>query len=227
VKFIFILLSSFLCFPAFCQTNAQNPFGLPVISTTSAYKASIKADKNKRLIDIKKTIPGIVLDIRYATKNNFMKQVMYPEAKAFARAPVVEQLKRIQLELLKKGYGLKIYDGYRPYAITRAFYKKASDKAFVADPAKGSKHNRGCAIDLSLIDFKTKKEIPMPTPYDSFAPQAAVNYPNLPTAVLKNRAFLIQIMQAHGFRVIKNEWWHFDFIGWQNYELMDLPFSTL
>jgi D-alanyl-D-alanine dipeptidase len=227
VRFILILLATFLGAPAFCQTNAQNPFGLSVISTSSAYKASMKADKNRRLVDIKKAIPSIVLDIRYATKNNFMKQVMYPQAKAFARAPVVKQLKLIQQELLKKGYGLKIYDAYRPYAITRAFYIKASDKAFVADPAKGSKHNRGCAIDLSLIDFKTKKEILMPTPYDSFAPQAAANYQNLPAAVIKNRTFLISIMQAHGFKVIPNEWWHFDFVGWQNYELMDLPFSSL
>jgi len=213
--------------PAFSQTNSKNPFGLPITSTAMAYKASYKEDKDKQLINIKKAIPDVVLDIRYATKNNFMKQVMYPKAKAFARASVVAQLKTIQAELRKKGYGLKIYDAYRPYAITMAFYEKASDKAFVADPAKGSKHNRGCAIDLSIINYKTKKEIAMPTPYDSFAPEAAAKYPNLPKNVLKNRDFLISTMQAHGFKVIPNEWWHFDFIGWQNYELMDVPFSIL
>lgn len=201
--------------------------GLNVINSITTYQQGVQRDPDKELVDLKKAIPDLTLDIRYATKNNFMKRVMYPEARAFARKPVVAQLKIIQKELRKVGYGLKIYDAYRPYAITIAFYQQASDKNFVANPAKGSKHNRGCAIDLSLIDFKTKKEIPMPTPFDSFAPQAAVSYQNLSPEVLRNRDFLIKTMEAHGFRVLENEWWHYDFIGWQNYELMDIPFKML
>jgi D-alanyl-D-alanine dipeptidase len=225
-KLIVLVLMAF-CLNACSQNNAQNPFGLTIINNTADYKSSIKTNPANELIEIKKAIPSIVLDIRYATKDNFMKQVMYKEARAFARKPVVQQLKVIQAELAKKGYGLKIFDAYRPYAITIAFYEKASDKNFVANPAKGSKHNRGCAVDLTVIDLKTGKELSMPTPYDSFAPEAAPHFNDLPEQIKKNRDFLITTMQAHGFKVIYNEWWHFDFNGWQDYDLMDIPFQQL
>jgi D-alanyl-D-alanine dipeptidase len=207
--------------------DKQNQYGLKIIDTQKEYLESVKKNKNKALVEIKKAVPGITLDIRYATRNNFMKQVMYKQPRAFARRPVVEQLKKIQAELKLKGYGLKIYDAYRPYAITVEFYRKASDKNFVANPARGSKHNRGCAVDLTLIDLKTGKEIPMPTPYDSFSPAAAPHYNKLPANIIKNRDFLIQTMHAHGFKVIYNEWWHFDFTGFQKYELLDIPFESL
>ncbi|NRF38435.1 M15 family metallopeptidase [Pedobacter foliorum] len=209
------------------QKTTGNPYGLQVINFYEDYRSSYIDDPNNQLIEIKKAIPNIALDIRYATRNNFMNQVMYKEARAFARRPVVAQLKRVQSALNKKGYGLKIFDGYRPYTITLAFYKKAKNKNFVANPKKGSKHNRGCAIDLTLIDLKTGKEVQMPTPYDSFAREASPSYSNLPPAVIKNRALLITTMQSHGFRVLSNEWWHFDFIGWKKYPLMDIPFEKL
>lgn len=209
------------------QKNSQNPYGLSIINYFKSYKTDLKVNPNNELIEIKKAIPSVVLDIRYATKNNFMKEVMYKQPKAFARKPVVEQLKKIQAILNKKGYGLKIFDAYRPYAITVAFWEKASDKNFVANPAKGSKHNRGCAVDLTIIDLKTGKDVQMPTPYDSFEAAAAPHYNKLPAQVIKNRDFLIDTMQANGFKVIYNEWWHFDFNGWQNYNLMDIPFEKL
>lgn len=227
MKKLSILFLVTLCLNACAQNSAQNPFGLAIVNTVTDYRASVKANPNNELIEIKKAIPSIVLDIRYATKNNFMKQIMYKQPRAFARKPVVQQLKVIQAELAKKGYGLKIFDAYRPYAITLAFYEKASDKNFVANPAKGSKHNRGCAVDLTIIDLKTGKDVPMPTPYDSFAPEAAPHFNELPAEVIKNRDFLIATMQAHGFKVIYNEWWHFDFNGWQNYDLMDIEFAAL
>lgn len=216
-----------LCLNACAQNSIQNPYGLAIVNTGADYKASVKANSNNELVEIKKAIPSIVLDIRYATKNNFMKQVMYKQPRAFARKPVVQQLKVIQAELAKKGYGLKIFDAYRPYAITIAFYEKASDKNFVANPEKGSKHNRGCAVDLTIVDLKTGKDVPMPTPYDSFAPEASPHFNELPAEIIKNRDFLIATMQTHGFKVIYNEWWHFDFKEWQDYDLMDIPFQNL
>ncbi len=225
-NYLFLFLFA-VCLNACAQKNAQNPYGLTIVNDFKAYKADYKEHPNNELIELKKAIPSIVLDIRYATKNNFMQQVMYQQARAFARKPVVEQLKKIQAILNKKGYGLKIFDAYRPYAITLAFWEKASDKNFVANPNKGSKHNRGCAIDLSLIYFKTGKDVPMPTPYDSFAPEAAPHFENLAPEVIKNRDFLIATMQGNGFKVIYNEWWHFDFNGWQGYDLMDIPFEKL
>ncbi|MEJ2883948.1 M15 family metallopeptidase [Pedobacter sp. GR22-6] len=218
-----------LCITAFyaAAQQAGNPYGLALVNTREAYRKSCLENPDNELLEIKKIIPNIRLDIRYASRNNFMKQVMYSQARAFARKPVVAQLQKIQKELNKKGYGLKIYDAYRPYAVTLSFYAKASDKNFVANPKKGSKHNRGCAVDLTLIDLKTGKEIAMPTAYDSFAPEAAANYSKLAADILKNRSLLISAMQSHGFKVIPNEWWHFDFIGWQNYPLMDIPFEQL
>lgn len=222
-----ILLFLAISLNSCAQKNAQNPYGLTIISDYRSYKEDYKIHPNNELIEIKKAIPSIVLDIRYATKDNFMQQVMYNQARAFARKPVVEQLKKIQAVLKPQGYGLKIFDAYRPYTITVAFWEKASDKAFVANPAKGSKHNRGCAVDLTLIELKTGKDIPMPTPYDSFAPEAAPHFENLPKEIIRNRDFLIATMQANGFKVINNEWWHFDFNSWQNYNLMDIPFEKL
>lgn len=227
MKQLFLILLFFQVATLSAQTAPENPYGLNIISSKKAYRESIGKDPDKALINIKKAIPGIVLDIRYASKNNFMQQVMYPRAKAFARKPVVEQLRKIQAQLKKKGYGLKIYDAYRPYAITVAFYQKASDKHFVAHPKSGSRHNRGCAVDLSIIDLKTGKDVPMPTPYDSFEKAAAPDFEGLTPAIKKNRDFLIKTMEANGFRVMYNEWWHFDFQDWENYELMDIPFNKL
>ena len=220
-----------LAFLFFFQVSAlcaqQNPYGLKIINSQKEYRSSVAKQPEKALVDIQKAVPGVVLDIRYATKNNFMKQVMYPSARAFARKPVAVQLKKIQAELKKKGYGLKIYDAYRPYTITVAFYQKASDKNFVAHPKSGSRHNRGCAVDLSIIDLKTGKDVPMPTPYDSFSKAAAADYQDLSPAIKKTRDFLISVMEKHGFQVMYNEWWHYDFRGWEEFELMDMPFQKL
>jgi D-alanyl-D-alanine dipeptidase len=193
----------------------------------TAYQSSVKSDGNKELVEIEKLIPNIKLDIRYATKNNFAKKAVYKQARAFARLPVVEALRNVQNELNKSGIGLKIFDGYRPYSVTVTFYEIASDKSFVAHPKDGSRHNRGCAIDLTLINLKTGKELEMPTPYDSFAPEAAADFNNLSEQVIRNRELLISTMEKNGFKVLSNEWWHFDFNGWKNFEIMDIPFEKL
>ena len=191
------------------------------------YKQQIKAHPETKLVEIKKYIPGIVLDIRYATTNNFTHHQMYREAKAYARWPVVLALRDVEADLKTRGLGIKIYDAYRPYAITVKFYEVAHDTNFVADPRKGSKHNRGCAIDMSLIDLKTGKELDMPTGFDSFSREAAANYPDLPKQEIDDRELLKNIMSAHGFKVVPGEWWHYDFNGWAKYPLLDIPFSEI
>jgi zinc D-Ala-D-Ala dipeptidase len=221
------ILFSLLVLTIGARAQQNNASQLLIINDMHAYQSSVKSDKNKELVEIKKWIPNIKLDIRYATKNNFAKIAVYKQAKAFARLPVVEALRNVQNELNKSGIGLKIFDGYRPYSVTVKFYELASDKSFVANPKDGSRHNRGCAIDLTLINLKTGKELEMPTPYDSFAPEAAANFDKLSEQVLKNRALLINTMEKNGFKVLSNEWWHFDFNGWRNFELMDIPFEDL
>lgn len=197
------------------------------VMVLNSYLKDIKAHPETRLVEIKNYIPDIVLDIRYATTNNFMHQKMYREARAFARLPVILALKQVQADLKKQGLGLKIYDAYRPYAITVKFYETAHDTNFVADPRKGSKHNRGCAIDLTAVSLKTGKELEMPTGFDSFSKKAASAYIDLPKVEIDNRAILKAAMEAHGFREIPSEWWHFDFNGWSKYPLLDIPFTEI
>lgn len=232
MKKIFISLLCICTFSfVFGQEKNRNPYHLPIVNDYKEYRESLIKNPEFELIDLNKAIPSLVLDIRYATTNNFMKQVMYKQARAFARKPVAEQLKKIQKELKKDGYGLKIFDGYRPYQVTVEFYEKADDNArkysYVADPKKGSKHNRGCAVDITLIDLKTGKDVEMPTPYDSFDKAAWPSYQNLPNQIIKNRTYLINMMEGHGFKVIANEWWHFDFVGWEKFPLMDIAFEDL
>ncbi|HEY2582853.1 MAG TPA: M15 family metallopeptidase [Mucilaginibacter sp.] len=191
------------------------------------YTKQINDTPNLKLAEIKKYIPGIALDIRYATTNNFMHRSMYTEARAFARLPVVEALRAVEADLKTQGLGLKIYDAYRPYSVTVKFYEVAHDTNFVADPRKGSRHNRGCAIDLTVIDLKTGKELDMPTGFDSFSVKAAANYADLSKDKLANRELLKSVMEAHGFKVYRSEWWHYDFNGWQNFPLLDIPFSEI
>lgn len=223
---IFLLLTTF-SISIFAQSDESSLPKLQVVDSYFAYLSSVMAKNQNELVEIKKEIPSIVLDIRYATKNNFMQQVMYNQARAFARRPVVEALNRVQTILRARSLGLEIYDGYRPYSVTVDFYKKASDKNFVANPAKGSKHNRGCAIDCTLIDLKTGKELEMPTPYDSFSKAAAADFVNVSPQAMANRDLLINVMKQNQLNVLSNEWWHYDFVGWQNYGLMDIPFEKL
>jgi D-alanyl-D-alanine dipeptidase len=227
IKVLFLLFFSLPFFTLSAQDKKNTSAPIKVISNYETYLKSCQDNPKNRLVELKKEIPDLVLDIRYAGTNNFMKLAVYKQARAFARKPVSDQLKRIQKELRKKGYGLKIYDSYRPYTATKTLYIKASNKNFVANPKQGSRHNRGCAVDLSLIYLKTGKDVPMPTPYDSFSAKAAAAYTDLSEPVKKNRDLLIQVMEAHGFKVLHNEWWHFDFKTWQNYALMDIPFEQL
>ncbi|MCW7488089.1 M15 family metallopeptidase [Leptospira meyeri] len=192
-----------------------------------AYELSIQKTPNKELLNLEKTIPGILLDIKYATSNNFTKQTIYKEAKAFARKPVAEALGEAQTEFLKLGYSIKIFDAYRPYAATVKFFEIIGDTRYVASPKTGSRHNKGCAIDLTLVDIKTKKEIPMPTEYDSFRKEAWAEAPVSDPEILKNRTVLINTLGKYGFRVNKTEWWHYDFLECAGFEVLDIPFEEL
>jgi len=206
--------------------QAQYKYGLTPV-TYDQYQQQVKISPEKELIDLEKFIPGIVLDIRYATTNNFTGELIYNLSKAYARKPVAESLKKAQAELAKHGVGIKIYDAYRPYSATVKFYEVYRDTTYVASPYKGSRHNRGCAIDMTLIDLKTGKELVMPTEYDSFKKEAWPTTPVKDPVIKKNRELIISVMHKHGFKVNASEWWHFDFTGWQKFEVMDIDFEEL
>jgi D-alanyl-D-alanine dipeptidase len=172
-------------------------------------------------------ITDIPTDVRYATSNNFMHTPLYPAARVFLRAPVALALHDVQRDLAARGLGLKIFDGYRPYSVTVRMWEPIKNPDFVADPAKGSRHNRGAAVDLTLIDLKTGAELAMPTPYDDFTPRARRDFNDLPAEVIANRATLREAMTRHGFDPLPSEWWHFDYHGWERFELLDIDLRAL
>jgi zinc D-Ala-D-Ala dipeptidase len=211
---------------AACATQiAPNRYGLRVVPDLATFQRLANGDPDKRLVDLDSL--GIPLDIRYATPDNFMKKTLYPVAKAYLRAPAARALMNVQRELAPRGLGIKIFDAYRPYRVTEAMWEPIKNPDYVADPAKGSRHNRGAAVDLTLIDLRTGVEVPMPTGYDDFTSRAAHAFTDLPADALANRALLRDVMTRHGFEPLPSEWWHYDFRGWERFELMDVPLEDL
>jgi len=209
------------------QNIAKNKYGLPVVSDYHIYEQLCKKDSNFSLVDLEKYLPGIVLDIRYATTNNVTRSKLYDAPHAFTSLSVARALKKARAELRELGYDFKIFDAYRPYSATLKLWNAVQDDRYAGTPEKGSRHNRGCAVDITLISLKTGKEIAMPTNFDTFSDKAHANYKNLPPAVLKNRKLLREEMEKVGFKELSSEWWHFDFNGWKNYPLLDIPFEKL
>jgi D-alanyl-D-alanine dipeptidase len=219
-KFLLLVL---LPVAGFCQTK----YGVNPV-TLSQYRESIKSNPEKELVDLEKFIPRIVLDIRYATTNNFTGAKVYNIAKAYARKPVAEALKKAQSDFKKLGYGIKIYDAYRPYSATVKFYElMKGDTTYVANPYKGSRHNRGCALDMTIIDLKTGKDLQMPSGYDAMQKESWPSAPVADPTIRKNRETLISVMEKNGFKVYVTEWWHFDFVGWEKFEVMGIDFEEL
>lgn len=229
LAFLFCIGVADICAAQTAQLPAipKNPYGLQIVNTVALYRQQVAQNPNYELVELKKFIPSLVLDIKYATADNLVGEPVYQMATAYARKPVAEALRKVQADLKPLGLGLKIYDGYRPYQVTVHFFNKVKEKAFVASPKDGSRHNRGCAVDLTLVDLKTGKELEMPTPYDATVEQARPDYPQVSAQVKKNRALLIDTMQRHGFKVLYNEWWHFDYKDWPQFPLMDLSFEKL
>jgi beta-lactamase class D/D-alanyl-D-alanine dipeptidase len=198
---------------------------------SSAAPAQIKnnSDKEADLIELIKLDKTIKLDIRYATANNFTGRVVYPEARAFLQRPAAEALLRVHKKLKEQGLGLVIYDGYRPWTITKYFWDtvQLDQRKFVADPAKGSKHNRGCAVDLAIYNLKTGEYLDMPSGYDEFTERASPDYKGATELQKNNREFLRGLMESEGFNVNPNEWWHFDYKDWQEYGIYDIAFTDI
>ena len=217
---------AFLVACATTQTVPANKYGLHVVPDYATYVRMAEADPDKRLVDISR-IPGLRVDVRYATINNFMHQQLYPISRVFLRAPAARALENVERELEAKGLGLKVFDGYRPYAVTERMWEPIKNPDFVADPSKGSRHNRGAAVDLTIVGLASGVEVEMPTPYDDFTERARADYPNRPPAALTNRQTLRDVMTRNGFQPLPSEWWHFDFVGWERFELMNVPLDDL
>jgi D-alanyl-D-alanine dipeptidase len=202
---------------------------LKVITSIAEYKESVKKDANQKMVSLQKMIPNILLDLRYGSTNNFMQRLMYEDKPdyTFMRMPAAKALAQVQKELNKMGYGLKIFDAYRPYDVTKKFWDLVHDERYVANPAKGSGHNRGIAADLTIIDLKTKQELKMPTGFDNFTDSAHHDFMNLSDEVLKNRKLLKETMEKYGFTAFATEWWHYSLPDPEKYDVMDLSFEEL
>ncbi len=200
---------------------------IPMVKDLNVYKNVCLFDSNRRLVELPKILPKLLLDIRYATSQNFTHTKLYNLPRAYLLSPAAYALKKVNEELNAKGLGLIIYDAYRPYSITVKFFDLIQDSNYVASPSYGSRHNRGCAIDLGLYNLKTGEKLEMPTDFDSFSPLAASNYPNLPKQALENRKLLFDIMIKFGFKPLRTEWWHFDFLTKEKLPPIDISFEQL
>lgn len=178
------------------------------------------------LISLDRTIK---LDIRYATKNNFLGRPVYTQARAFLQRPAAEALVRVNKSLRTQGYGLAIHDGYRPWSVTKIFWDATPEdkKQFVADPAQGSRHNRGCAVDLSIFALKTGKEVEMPSGYDEMTERSHINYAGGTAESRRLRDMLRTAMEAEGFAVYEPEWWHYDYKDWKAYPILNISFAEI
>jgi zinc D-Ala-D-Ala dipeptidase len=181
------------------------------------------------LIELVRLDPTIKLDIRYATSNNFLGRPVYTEARAFLQRPAAEALVRANKVLRRNGYGLIIHDGYRPWSVTKIFWDAtpADKKEFVADPSQGSRHNRGCAVDLSLFDLKTGKEVVMPSGYDEMTERSHINFAGGTAEATRLRDMLRAAMEAEGFAVYEPEWWHYDYKDWKEYPILNVSFLEI
>jgi zinc D-Ala-D-Ala dipeptidase len=173
--------------------------------------------------------PTIRLDIRYATPDNFAKRAVYAQARAFLRRPVAEALLRVHRALRARGLGLLVFDGYRPWSVTKLFWDLSppDQQAFLANPARGSNHNRGCAVDLSLFDLSSGRGVEMPSGYDEMSPRAAPGYAGGTADERTRRDLLRAAMEKEEFVVDPHEWWHFNHRDCRRYPILDVPFEAL
>jgi len=192
-------------------------------------------DALAELVEVIKINKNIRLDVRYATINNFTGKIIYPSAKCYLQKEAAKALSKVQKDLEKTGLCLKVFDGYRPLSVQKIFWDLLKNRypnpfkrcLYVANPTLGSKHNRGGAVDVTLVDLRTGKELKMPSEFDDFSEKAHKNYGNMTKSTKKNCKLLEAVMIKHGFTGNSKEWWHFNFNGWEQYPILDISFDAL
>jgi zinc D-Ala-D-Ala dipeptidase len=235
------LIISVACHESDSQLNATSPTSTiqltQIANTTTSVSSQPRLTATQtiaqsplpyeaRLIDIRSVNNKIALDIRYATTNNFLKKKLYPVARCVLRGAAVKLLSQVQDDLAKNGLGLKAYDCYRPLSVQKQMWEILPDSNYVANPAKGSRHNRGAAVDVTLVD-RNGKELEMPSGFDDFTERAHRDYTDASPQALKNRQRLEDAMTKYGFIPLATEWWHFDTPGWEKFSVLDIPFGAI
>jgi D-alanyl-D-alanine dipeptidase len=208
----------------FCTGAFAQPLNLT--EKAGIYRQQAEKDSFQKMVELKSLIPDLVYDLRYATANNFTGKQLYRSGKeTYLRLAVAKALQQLDAQLKKDGYGLKIFDAYRPYAVTKKMWDLVHDERYVANPANGSGHNRGLAVDLTIINLKDGTELDMGTGFDNFTDSAHHSFDKLPAAVLRNRTLLKTSMEKHGFRALETEWWHYSWPNDRNYAVLDIDFK--
>ena len=212
-----------------CHAQDSTMIRPPVTSSVQDFRQQVQHDPDKKMVELKSLMPNLVYDLRYAGANNFMHRLMYPRTThfTFLRVPAAGALQKVQQDLNEKGLGLKIFDAYRPYSVTVKFWELVKDERYVANPAKGSGHNRGIALDLTVINLSTGEEMNMGTGFDNFTDTAHQTFTNLPEEILQNRGLLRSTMEKYGFKALDTEWWHFYLAEGEKFELLDIDFKKL
>jgi D-alanyl-D-alanine dipeptidase len=240
LRFVTVILLVWIAIACQSVTPSTQPTTqAPAIAPTSQTQAMTKnnARSNQRshlpqdkpddaLVDIQAVNAAIVLDMRYASTNNFMKRQLYPVSRCILRYAVAKQLAKVEIELVQQGLGLKVYDCYRPLSVQRQMWQVVSDERYVANPAKGSRHNRGSAVDVTLVD-RDGKELEMPTEFDDFTTKAHRDDNTASPQARQHSQLLATTMTRYGFVPLATEWWHFDSEGWQNFPVTDVPLQSI
>ena len=187
------------------------------------------AFRKPELVELATLDASIHFDIRYATNNDFLGTPVYTQARAFLQRPAAEALVRAHRKLVQLGYGLLIHDAYRPWYVTKIFWDATppEGKIFVADPSQGSRHNRGCAVDLSMYELRSGKAVEMPGTYDEMSRRSYPNYAGGTSLQRWHRELLRRAMESEGFSVYEFEWWHFDYKDWREYGIQNVAFENL
>jgi len=199
---------------------------LPVCREREAKAAEELSGKADDLVDIKEINLRIIVDIKYATEDNFTKKKLYESNKCFLRRSTAFKLDTVQRKLEGMNLGLKVWDCYRPFAVQQILWAILPDERYVANPKKGSRHNRASAVDVTLVDLRGK-ELQMPTGFDDFSPRAHRHYEDLPEGVIRNRTLLEGLMKRTGFIPLPEEWWHYDDEKWMEFDIINVPFEKL
>src|SRR5271168_4780357 len=215
--------------PGSSSTPAQTVENLRKLALAANPPEETGDFRKPALVELATLDPAIHLDIRYATTNDFLGVPVYTQARAFLQRPAAEALLRALQTLKPLGYGLLIHDAYRPWYVTKIFWEATppEGKIFVADPSQGSRHNRGCAVDLTLYDLATGKPIEMPGTYDEMSPRSFPDYPGGTSLQRWHRDLLRRAMESEGFTVYEHEWWHFDYKDWHEYPILNIKFEDL
>lgn len=193
------------------------------LSSACSFSKEIMNNNNETLVNIKQVNPRILIDMRYATSNNFTGHRVYSKDICLALPIVADKLSRIQTELEKQGLGLKVYDCFRPKSAQQKFWELVPDERYVSNPAKGSRHTRGTTVDLTLVD-RDGNELEMPSGFDDFSEKAHRSFMACSAKAVRNRALLEKLMVSEGFEPLPTEWWHFDLTGWRSYPELELEF---